>query len=102
MLEDEDEATVETIKVKLDSYPEWAEYRDMRHDLFVPQGAEVWTAVILLLLLRLASFLTDVVCRFCCWSLVLQQRHCSWKVPDSASGTVSHQTSSHVKHEYIN
>jgi DnaJ family protein C protein 13 len=41
MLQDDDEGTADTVKAKLDTYAEWAEYRDMKHDLFVPQGGEV-------------------------------------------------------------
>ena len=62
MLQDEDEGTADAVKAKLDTYAEvspppffravrrmlivcvraqWAEYRDMKHDLFVPQGGEV-------------------------------------------------------------
>jgi len=41
MLQDEDESTADAVKSKLDAHPEWAEYRDMKHDLFVPQGGEV-------------------------------------------------------------
>jgi len=41
MQDDEDEATSEAVKASVERYPEWREFKDARHDLFVQEGEEL-------------------------------------------------------------